>query len=206
MNRSILFLPVLVLSLFLVSSVSQADVVIEDIESNIRFSSEMPFNNGIVETGSGSPGDYELIACGVVDPNESNNFSAPTPGNWNELDTGQCGGSFSCIGGIWGRFTNNPDSEDINCNWTELNFVFAAGSMRFSGVDGDNPIIDVACDTGTGTSTATAPSINTEAGSFVVRIYTFNPLTIPDLMPSTYTNLDDPMLPIQYDSIALNTF
>ncbi len=208
MNRKILFLPIFVLSLFLVTSVSQADVVFEDIQSDIRFSSEMPFNSGVVETGSGNAGDYVILGCGVVDPNEANSFSAPTgSGTWDELDTGQCGGSFSCIGGVWGRFVDTPNSENVNCNWSELNFVFAGGSMRFSGVDGDNPIIDVACATGTGTGTATAPSINTEAGSYVVRIYTFNPLTIPGgISPNTFTNTDTNMGPIQYDSLALNTF
>lgn len=207
MNRKLLFLPIFVLSLLFVSSVSQADVSIVDIESDIRFSSNAPFNNGAVSTGSGSFGDYELIACGVVDPNENNSFSAPSPGTWNEIDSGQCDGDFRCIGGIWGRFADGPASENINCNWSENNFVFAAGSMRFSGVDADNPIIGSLCATGTGDDTAIAPSINTEAGSFVVRIYTFNPQTVPNIMPSTFTNLDNSMGdPIQYDSIALNTF
>ena len=202
MYRSQLFLPVVVLTVFVLSTISQADVSIVDIESDIRFSNERPFNTGVVETGSGSPGDYELIACGVVNPNKSDSFQLPSPGEWTELDTGQCGGSFSCIGGIWGRFTNNPNSENIACNWTEVHFVFAAGSMRFSGVDAD-PIIAVSCDTGTGDSTATAPSVVTEAGSFVARIYTFTPFTIVNIEPSTFAQL----VPfVQYDSLALNTF
>lgn len=206
MNRNLLFLPIFIISLLYLSSVSEADVLIFDIESNIRFSSQAPFDNGTIETGSSSVSDYVLIACAVVDPNEANNFSAPTPEIWTELDTGQCGGDFSCIGGVWGRFTDNPNSEVVTCNWSEDNFVFAAGSMRFAGVDGENPIIDVACNTGTGDEIATAPSINTEAGSNVVRIYTFNPLTVPNIEPSTFTNIIPMLGPVQYDSIALNTF
>lgn len=207
MNRKLLFLPIFLLSLLFLSSVSQAAVSIVDIQSDIRFSSQAPFNNGAVSSGSGSVSDYELIGCGVVDPNEANSFSSPTPGTWTQIDNGSCGGDFSCIGSVWGRFTDTPNSEEINCNWSEDNFVFAGGSMRFSGVDGDDPLIGVSCSTGAGTEQAIAPSIQTEAGSFVVRIYTAQPLTIPNLMPSTFASLgpDNGDL-IQYDSISLNTF
>ncbi len=207
MNRKFLFLPIFVLSLLFVATVSQADVSVVDIESDIRFSSQAPFNDGPIATGSGSVGDYELIGCAVVDPNDVNSFSAPTPGAWTELDNGQCGGDFTCIGSVWGRFTDSPNSEGVNCNWSESNFVYAGGSMRFSGVDGNDPIIDLACSTGAGTDQATAPSIQTEAGSMVVRIFTFQSLTIPNIMPSTFANLDTSMGQlIQYDSISLNTF
>ena len=206
MNRNLLFLPIFIMSLLFISSGSQADVLIFDIESDIRFSSQAAFNSGTIETGSSSVGDYILIACAVVDPNEANVFLPPSPGAWAQLDNGICGGDFSCIGGIWGSFTDNPNSQEITCNWSEDNFVFAAGSMRFSGVDAENPIIDVACNTGSGDSTATAPSINTEAGSNVVRIYTFNPLTVPNIEPSTFTNIIPELGPIQYDSRSLNTF
>lgn len=207
MSKKLLFLPIFVIALFFLSSVSQADVSIVDIESDIRFSSQAPFDNGAVSTGSGNVGDYVILGCGVVDPNELNEFLPPTPGNWTILDSAPCGGNFSCIGSAWGSFVDTPNSEEINCNWSEDNFVFAGGSMRFSGVDADNPIIGVACATGTGETIATAPSIQTEAGSFVVRIYTFNPLTIPNLSPSTFASLgpgNDGN--IQYDSISLNTF
>lgn len=207
MKKKLPFLPIIVLSLLLFTSASQADVSIVDIESDIRFSSQAPFDNGAVGTGSGNAGDYIIMACGVVDPNEVNGFFPPAPGNWTNLDIGPCGGDFSCIGGVWGSFLNNTNSEEINCSWSENNFVFAGGSMRFSGVDADNPIIDVACATGTADNVATAPSIQTEAGSFVVRIYTFTPLTNPGLSPSTFASLgpgNDGN--IQFDSISLNTF
>lgn len=206
MNRKLLFLSIFVLSLFLITSASHADVLIFDIEANVRFSSQAPFDNGTIETGSASVGDYELIACAVVDPNELNEFLPPTPGNWTNLDSAPCGGNFTCIGGIWGRFTNNPDSEEITCNWAEDNFVFAAGSMRFSGVDGENPIIDIACNTGSASDFATAPSINTEAGSNVVRIFSFNPLTIPNIEPSTFTNIIQEFGQVQFDAVSLNSF
>ena len=74
MNRITLLIPILVLSLFLVTSVSRADVLIVDIESNIRFSGAASFSGGLINTGSGNVADYELIACGTVNPNSSNTF------------------------------------------------------------------------------------------------------------------------------------
>jgi len=205
MNRSLLFIPIFVISLFLLSSISQADVALEDLRGNIRFSSEVPFNTAVVETGNGNIGDFEIIACAVVDPNEANNFTAPS-GTWVPLDTGQCGGSNTCIGGIWSRFETIEGSQDISCNWTENNFVFGGGSIRLSGVDGENPIIDIACDTGAGGDMALAPSINTEAGSAVVRIFTFRPLTVPNFEPFVYVNTDPLIDNIRYEAFSLNSF
>jgi len=62
----------------------------------MRFLSELPFNSPVVETGNGNIGDFEIIACAVVDPNELNNFTIPS-GTGVTLDTGQCGGSYTCI-------------------------------------------------------------------------------------------------------------
>ena len=203
MRKLIQVLPLLLLTVSFFTSEAGAVIEVEDLEANIRFTSGDPFNSAIVDTGSGSPSDYELIACAVVDPNESNNFLPPSPGDWTTLDTGECGGSFSCIGGVWGRFTDSVDSEEITCSWTEPNFVFAGGSMRLSGVDAD-PIIAIACDTGTDSNEAIAPSVETEAGSFVARIYTFTPLTIPDLEPSTFISFGPEE--IRFEGISLNTF
>jgi len=75
-----------------------------------------------------------------------------------------------------GRFTDNPASEDITCSWDTPSFVFAAGSFRYNDVDPIDPIIDVACDSGSGIGAiviATAPSVDTVAGSQVARIYTY---------------------------------
>jgi len=204
MNRSILFIPVFILSLLILSSVSQADVALEDLRGNIRFSSEVPFNTAVVETGNGNIGDFEIIACSVVNPNEVNNFTPPS-GTWVPLDTGDCGGSNTCIGGIWSRFAEIGGSQDINCNWTENNFVFAAGSVRLSGVDGENPIINIDCEQGAGGNTAVAPSINTEAGSAVVRIFTFSPLTVPNFEPFVSVNTN-PMEELRYEAFSLNSF
>ena len=67
------------------------------------------------------------------------------------------------------------------------------------------PIIVIACETGAGGDTATAPSINTEACSAVLRIYTFRPLTAPTYEPfvSFNTNL---LEEIRYEAFALNSF
>lgn len=205
MNRTLLFIPIFVISLFLISSSALADVALEDLRGNIRFSSELSFNTAVVETGNGNIGDFEIIACSVVDPNEVNNFTAPS-GTWVPLDTGDCGGSNTCIGGIWSRFAEIGGSQDIACNWTENNFVFAGGSIRLSGVDGENPIIGIDCEQGAGGNTAVAPSINTEAGSAVVRIFTFRPLTVPNFEPFVYVNTDPLIDSIRYEAFSFNSF
>ena len=193
MNRKLLFLPIFVLSIFLVATISQADVVLEDIQAAIQISNAGPFNSSTIETGVGNSGDYVITTCGVTDPNNSNVFSDPTPGTWTELDTGMCGGTFGCIGGTWGRFVNQAASGETLCSWTGNNdvLVFAAASMRFSLVNQDDPIIGIACDTGQGSAIATAPSIETEAGSYVVRSFNFNPDDIPfGSNPQTFTSFD----------------
>jgi hypothetical protein len=73
------------------------------LKGNIRFLSELPFNSPVVETGNEISGILRLFACAVVDPNELNNFTAPS-GTGVTLNTGQYGGSYACIGGIWSRF------------------------------------------------------------------------------------------------------
>lgn len=100
-----------------------------------------------------------------------NQLMIQPPGDWNEIDLGECGSGF-CIHGIWGGFTDNPNSENITCSWAENTNVSGAGSFRYTGVDPDNPIIGVDCAVGFD-DFPTAPSIQTEAGSQVVRIFTY---------------------------------
>jgi hypothetical protein len=78
MNIRILFLPILILSLFLASTESKANVAVEDAEANNFFSSNTLIDNDTINTGSGSAGDYELISCVTEDPNTNNvnSFSA----------------------------------------------------------------------------------------------------------------------------------
>ena len=178
MNRKLLFLPIFVFSLFILSSASQADVLIEDVESE---ASAIPVQTEIeIETGSGEAGNFVLFTCATTLSDNPQSINDPTPGDWTEIDLGECNESPMsanfCIHGIWGGFTDNPDSENITCSWTENTEVSVAGSFRYTGVDPDNPIIGVACTTSFGDSPF-APSIETEAGSQVVRIFTYGNFT-----------------------------
>ena len=180
MVRKYIFLPFLVLSLLVVSYEVHANVLVDDADStNV---SGMNFTSETVPTGSGQIGDYQLIACGVTTDN-GNTFSDPMPGTWNELDNGICddpGGN--CFQGIWGRFTNDPASEDITCSWNIPADVFVGGSFRYNQVDPIDPIIAVACDSGAAGGAnvmATAPSIDTIVGSQVARIYTYRNIDPP---------------------------
>ena len=101
MNSFLLFIPIFVISLFLLSKIAQAYVALEDLRGNIRFLIELPFNSPVVETEN--IGDFEIIACAVVNPDELNNFTDPS-GTGVTLYTGQCGGNYTCIRGIWSRF------------------------------------------------------------------------------------------------------
>ncbi len=176
MNRKFLFLPIYVLLILFSFNFAKADVLIEDVEENSMQSAVAAFGQGTIETGSGQQGNYVIFSCGV--PNDIGNIiNDPAPGIWDDLDEGACGGTGQrCAHGIWGGFVSDPDSEEITCSWTEFGTVFSAGSMRFTGVDPSDPIIGVDCDTGQGVE-ATAPSINTEAGSQVLSVFTLGLLT-----------------------------
>ena len=173
--KKLLFLPIIVLFLLIISFETQANVFVDDADSNAVSEPNVSFTSEVVPTGSGMEGDYQLIACAVSTDN-GNVFSDPAPGTWEVLNTGACGGNEICSHGIWGRFSDNPDSEDITCSWSIPSFVFAAGSFRYNEVDPIDPIIAVACNSGSdfgANVTATAPSVETVAGSQVVRIYTY---------------------------------
>lgn len=164
--KLILFaIPLLLISV----TASQAVVQLVDSESTgIRNDLDNNITQGVVASGSGLPGDFVVIMCSTF--SDGNNlFLDPTPGNWLELNSGECGGSGACVLGIFARFDESADSSDITCNWTDQTSVFAAGSFRYSGVDIDNPIIAVACNSGAGGLVA-APSVNTEPGSAVIGV------------------------------------
>ncbi|GJM15404.1 MAG: hypothetical protein DHS20C13_07310 [Thermodesulfobacteriota bacterium] len=202
MVKRLLILPVLVLSLLIISFEANADVIVDDADSDTEVDMNSSFNSADVPTGSGQIGDYVLIVCSISpffqDPPV---FSAPTPGTWTQLDTGQCGSGNDCSHGIWGRFTDNPASEDITCSWDDPGFVFAAGSFRYNNVDVNDPIVDVGCNSGTGND-AIAPSIETVAGSQVVRVFTYTNLDFP-LTSDTNSNTDTEG---QFSSFASTTF
>lgn len=163
----------LTICLFLLSvTVSQAIVELVDTESSgQRVDIDNNITSGLIATGSGRPGDFEVLMCSTSSDG-SNSFIDPTPGDWATLDSGSCGGTRQCVLGIFGRFDESSGSSDISCNWTDPTNAFATGSFRYKGVDKDNPVIDVACSSGGVGSTFTAPSVITEPGSVVIRVAT----------------------------------
>ncbi len=165
--KSIKLLPLLLVLTLYIFSESQANVLVNDAGSNAG--AEEPFTSAVVPTGSGQVGDYELIFCSITPDGSGIMYSDPTPGTWDTLNTGISGEGEIALG-IWGRLTDNPALEDISCNWNIVSAVFTAGSFRYLFVDRDNPIIAVACNSGE-SETAVAPSVTTEPGSQVVRIF-----------------------------------
>lgn len=169
MLKNIRFIAVTISLLFLSVTASQAVVQLVDIESTgVRNDLDNNITQGVVASGSGLPGDFVVTMCSTF--SDGNNlFLEPTPGDWLGLDSGECGGSEPCILGIFGTFVESADSSDITCRWTDQTSVFAAGTFRYAGVDPDNPIIAVACNTGAG-GLVVAPSVDTEPGSAVIGI------------------------------------
>ncbi len=165
--KFILFaVPLFVLSV----AASHAVVQLVDTESTgTRQNIDNNITSGVIATGSGTQGDFEVIMCGTFSDG-NNSFLDPAPGDWSTLDNGECGGNGTCILGIFGRSGNSADSSEIACNWTDPTNAFAAGSFRYSGVDSENPVIDIACETGGSAEFMIAPSVITEPGSAVIRV------------------------------------
>jgi hypothetical protein len=145
-------------------SLSNAEIVLDGVSSNNK---EGLFNQAEVNVPAGIPGDFEIITCTTA--YETNTFFDPTPGSFSLLDSGGCGGVDSCELAFWTRLDDSAGASQIFCNWDLNTNVFAAGALRYSGVDINNPIIGVDCGTGVGL-VATAPSIDTQKGSEVLRV------------------------------------
>jgi len=139
--KRLLILPIIVLFTIAFVQTSNANVGVNDARVNRNAGPNL--SSGVIESGSGIGGDYELIVC-AIDTGGPNPFNAPNPGTWDEINNSPCAGP-NCQIGIWGRFTDNQSSEDINCNWGNNSLGFVAGSIRYTNVDSDNPIIDSAC-------------------------------------------------------------
>lgn len=199
----------LVVSILLLSTAAKANVAIEDVKATLFASSDIQASQGSLFIDFGNPGEFVLLSCVTEDPNNLNSFAEPTPGTWDTLDLGSCGGSSACISGIWGTFIDNPVFENVTCNWgPQSSFVFGAGSFRYSNVDPVDPIIDVQCLSGEGGNPVPYPSIVTEPGSHVAYILSYSLLQIPDTSPIATVTLDP--LPGVYDALwfifTLNTF
>ena len=174
MQRNLLFISIILLTIFLNTAISKSDVLIENGGINSFKAAGIP---GVMQldvaSGSGQAGDYIVLTCGAFGVSSNNSFSAPSPAIFTERDTENCGNNNLCIEGIWGGFTNNPASEDITCTTTGTSIIFNATALRYSNVDTMNPVIGISCSEGND-FLAIAPSIETEAGSQVVRIYSLH--------------------------------
>ena len=189
--RNLIFFPIFVLLMAVSAQVTIANVLIEDTEAN-SIVDDGGFGDGTLATGSGQASNYVIFTCSA--PNDIGNvFNNPTPGTWTQLDEGACGNDGRlCRHGIWGGFVDNPNSESINCSWTEFGTVFTATSMRFSNVDQFTPIGEVACDSGILAADAEldAPEVFAEAGSQVIGVITISSLTNTNPITTT-TNTDE---------------
>jgi exosortase sorting signal-containing protein len=151
--------------LLLSASYSSAVVLVQDDNSEAEGGLA---TSGPIVTGTGQAGNYVLLACSTTSDG-ANQFVDPAPGDWTSIIQEDCA-SNSCILGVWGRFVDTADSENITCSWSEPQNVFTAGTIRYSGVNTQEPIIDnIACSQGSG-NIATAPSIVAFSKSQVVRI------------------------------------
>jgi len=171
MYKRLIFVSIVLLTLFLIPTTSKSDVLIENGGINRFAAAGIPGTMQLnVMSGGGQAGDYILLTCASFKNPPVGTFNPPDPAIFTELDANSCGSSNICIEGIWGGFTNNPGSENLACNTTGASLLLTAGTLRYSNVDPMNPIIGIACNEGNGLL-ATAPSIMTEAGSQVVRIF-----------------------------------
>lgn len=132
-----------------------------------------PFSEGFFELPAGPPGSFELVVC-ATSSTGSNTFLDPSPGSLDTISVASCQPSplGTCVAGIWGQSTSSPDYRDGLCRWTDPTTVYVAGVFRWTGVDLDEPVLDMQCNTGAG-QVATAPSINIDEGSGIVRVFTF---------------------------------
>ena len=173
MKRSII---TLFLFVFLIAAVSGARADVTVVSSSSSGSSVFNINEIDINIGPGNSGDYALFSCLTTLSNGQQTFNDPVPGSWTQIDLGECAESDPepnfCAQGIWGGLLSSQGSRDITCSWTGSTDIAAAGSIRFRGVDPAKPVIASSCNTGF-SSLATAPSIETEPGSQVVRVFNF---------------------------------
>ena len=174
--KKLILIPVLVL--FALISLSDANAVVRVVDTTGTATADFPaFTTDTVDTVSGNnpvdSEDYSLLFCSTENVFDgSNSFNPPSPNGWTELDNESCDFA-GCSQGIWGKFTDTASNIPTNCTWIVPQNEFVGGTIRYADVDRNDPIIDIACQGGTG-DTATAPSIVTEPGSHVVRTASFS--------------------------------
>ena len=93
--KKFIVIPVLVKSFLFLTNVSQANVLVDDADSDTEVS-DWGFTSADVPKGSGHVGDYQLIVCGVTHQKQTSVFSDPTPGTWTAPGFLFATGSFRC--------------------------------------------------------------------------------------------------------------
>jgi hypothetical protein len=166
MNRFIIIIFTILIFTFYVK-MSAAEVLF--VEAEIAGVNNL-VNELTVPATSGEEGDFEIFAC-VTRIDSPNSFSNATP-NWNNFNLGECGGP-NCILGIFTKFSPEPNNVDSTCFWDNPTRPSVGTVLRYRGVDGSTPITASACTSGIG-GFATSPSLNTNPGSLVVRIFGAN--------------------------------
>lgn len=165
--KRLLFIPFVLFFAVLFTEGSIAEPVFDDIRANPVFDEE-GITSGTIESGDG--GALEMIFCGI--PSEgSNPFNLPTPGSWNEINNSTCSLD-RCQSGIWWRTTSPGNSEEITCSWGDDSVSLVNGSIRFSNVDQENPIIDYACSEVVGNNLV-IDSVSSEPGAALVTVSQF---------------------------------
>ena len=164
------FLRLIAVTIFLclLSVAASHAVTFESVEVDGK--SDLNDNEGPITIGSGNAGDFAVLICTTF--SDGNNFFDGPPAGFESLDAGACGGAGECILGIFTGFAQSSGLSDVVCSWVDITQVYGGGSFRYSGVDNVNPIIDSACQSGSG-STAVAPSVITEPNSAVIRVAAF---------------------------------
>ena len=139
-NYAVILATVFCVTLILNIENSRASVLIEDIK--VARESGNSLTSGSIESSS-AVGNYEIVACGAF-ADGANPFNPPVPAGWEELVNLECQNP-NCQLGVWGRVVNSTQAEEITCSWMDGSAVFVAGTIRYSGVDTENPIIDIVC-------------------------------------------------------------
>ena len=166
MANKVRFLIFTVFLIVLSATVSNATIIFQGEES-VSVASEIPFLQATVQSPNGLVGDFEVLACANIDEGVLD-FNVATPG-WTEENQGKCGIE-TCVMSINSKFSDSTGGELNTCSWDALSPLFVGGILRYSGVDTNNPIIDLQCSADVG-PTATAPSVITEANSVVLRFF-----------------------------------
>ena len=153
--------------LVLLSAPASARITLTGV--GINSNSDFDGTEGFVAFDKGEPGNLDVVICSTYSAG-TNSFLPPVPGDWPAAAESSCG-SGSCILGVFAK-PGESDPGDITCRWTQNTEVFAAGILRYTGADADAPVIASACESGA-SGIAAAPSVITEPGSEVLRLYLY---------------------------------